>query len=137
MSLTELNKVNLPFGSIAYTKEGIVVIDFNDDIELQIEDTETIANAVISLTGKKLSPTLILTGERNSITPEARDHELKKFNLSLADAIVVTSLPTRIMTMFFIKFNPPNHPYKIFGDKEQAIQWLHSFVSKEPAMAEN
>lgn len=134
MSLTEINKVELPFGSIAYTVEGIVVIDFNDDIELQIEDTETIASTVISLTGKRLSPTLILTGERNSITPEARDHELRKYNLSLADAIVVTSLPTRIMTMFFIKFNPPNHPYKIFADKEQAIQWLHTFVKKEPAL---
>lgn len=43
-----------------------------------------------------------------------------------ADAIVVSSLPQKILADFYLKFNRPAKPTKIFRDRQKAIDWLKS-----------
>lgn len=43
-----------------------------------------------------------------------------------ADAIVVSSLPQKILADFYLKFNKPVKPTKIFREREKAIDWLLS-----------
>lgn len=39
-------------------------------------------------------------------------------------AIVVNNMPTRIIANFFVKFNRPQTPTKVFNDYNKAIEWL-------------
>jgi len=42
-----------------------------------------------------------------------------------AEAFVVNSLPTRLIANFYMKFNKPPNPTKIFNTVEKAEEWLH------------
>ncbi len=129
VKLTVTKQEELRCCKMAYTREGVVIMDFMDDVLLQVQDIEDMAACIQRLTGGRKCAVLVLTGSRNDITKEAREHELSNYDLSLADGIVVKNLPTRIMTRFYLKFNPPKHPYKIFAKEEEAIIWLMEFVN--------
>jgi hypothetical protein len=48
----------------------------------------------------------------------------KRLSLTKADAMVLTSLPQRILGDFYLKINKPPISTKFFGNKEDAIVWL-------------
>ena len=62
-----------------------------------------------------------------NITKEARDYaaEDRHAELSIAMALVSDSLPTKLMMNFFIKFNRPKTPTKMFTDVDKALEWLN------------
>lgn len=47
--------------------------------------------------------------------------------LSIATAILTDSLPSKLLANFYIKFNRPSVPTKMFTSKKLAIQWLTNF----------
>jgi hypothetical protein len=65
-----------------------------------------------------------------SVTREARDysaHEGKKY--FIASAIISKSLAVRIIVNFFNRFYRQPVPFKLFEDKEEALEWLKKFKS--------
>lgn len=47
------------------------------------------------------------------------------------DAIVITNLAQKIIANFYIKFNKPQMPTKVFTSTEKAIEWIFSMMEKE------
>lgn len=45
---------------------------------------------------------------------------------AIAVAMVLTSLPQRILYNFYVNFRRQDHPIKAFKSKDMAIKWLHS-----------
>ena len=45
-----------------------------------------------------------------------------------AMAILIDSLPTRLVGNFFIKINEPHVPTKLFTHQEEAIKWINKIV---------
>lgn len=48
-----------------------------------------------------------------------------------ADAILISSLPQRILGSFYLKITQQinySHPIKLFKDEEEAVNWLIQFV---------
>lgn len=43
---------------------------------------------------------------------------------TIADALVISSLPHKILANFYLKFNKPVKPTKIFNARDKAIAWL-------------
>jgi hypothetical protein len=80
------------------------------------------------ITNNTLMPFLFLVGENVSITKEARDNAVKIEDQSMlaASAVVVDSLPYKLIANFYLKFNKPKRPYKVFSKQEEAINWLLS-----------
>ncbi len=75
---------------------------------------------------------LVLIDTRNvfQVSKEAREYGASKevSDLSTAMAILAgTSLATTLIGNFFINFNKPFSPTKMFKKEENAIKWLNSF----------
>jgi hypothetical protein len=78
-------------------------------------------------------PILVLldVSKAEGVTEAAREYTSGEHveGLQIAMAIVISSsLPMRLFANFFIKFNRPPAPTKMFNTKEQAISWLKSFT---------
>lgn len=43
---------------------------------------------------------------------------------TIADALLISSLPHKLIANFYVKFNKPVKPTKIFNSREKAVQWL-------------
>lgn len=59
------------------------------------------------------------------------DHEIRDFYSSKeaaerisAMAILINSIPTRLMGNFFINFHKPHFPTRLFTSENEAIKWL-------------
>jgi hypothetical protein len=65
---------------------------------------------------------------------EARDFaaSAERSKWGIAEAYVITNLPQRLVGNFYLNFNKPPLPTKMFENEKDAIQWLHSFNVTEP-----
>lgn len=70
---------------------------------------------------------LVLVNTVNSTaqpTKEAQEY-LMKLETRIAEAVVVKSLPMRILARFYVR-GIKSHPIKIFRSRRKAIEWLLS-----------
>lgn len=108
-------------------EDGIVHVKLKPEQEITLDDFEEIVKAVTELGMAQAQLILFQAGYNSSVTPEVRKfaaHPNANF-LSRGDAIVVQSLAQRLMANFYIKFNRPSRPTKIFDDVEEATRWLY------------
>ena len=77
----------------------------------------------------KASLVILDVSKASGITKEARNYTSGKDveGLQIAMAIIVSSLPMRILANFFIKFDKPPAPTKMFNSERDAIGWLNTF----------
>lgn len=70
---------------------------------------------------------IISTEPGASMTQEARDYaSSSEFDeIALADAILRADYNHEMAANFFIRFNRPNRPVRLFPDKEHAIAWIN------------
>ena len=128
-----INRKKISIAEVSYAENDVVVFDFFDDITIGISEIKELAFASNELTGGVV-PTLnlVITGQRNNISTEAFAYnvfeELKITQITIAEALVIQNLATRIMANFYYKVVPRKFPVKVFENKEQAIEWL--FESK-------
>jgi ribosome-interacting GTPase 1 len=108
-------------------EDDIVHVKLKAEQEITMDDFEEIINAVTELGMAQAQLIIFQAGYNSSVTPEVRkfaSHPNANF-LSRGDAIVVQSLAQRLMANFYIKFNRPSRPTKIFDNLDEAIAWLH------------
>lgn len=71
---------------------------------------------------------LTLPRENAQIEAEVRSYLTAKNRSQrvLADAIIITNLPHRLLADFYMKFNRPDIPTRFFKTYDDALQWLKS-----------
>ena len=73
---------------------------------------------------------LIDTSKVFQVSREARDYGATKEVVGLCSAMALltgTSLPATIIGNFFIKFNKPSVPTKLFKKERKALDWLETY----------
>ena len=115
--------------SFHFEKE-VLVITFNPDSELHIEDAKEMFSTRMSFQKGKSVKVLAIAGNFWNVTHEARVFFAgnETSNLNIAMAIVTKSLTTRITANFFIKINQPQYPTKTFKTIKDARVWLNSIT---------
>lgn len=112
-----------------YIENDILYIIFNDGAVVDLEEIKASKAARLELQNSESM--LVFVDIRNlfNVTVEARKYAAEDENskYSIAMAILVNSLPTRLLTNFFIKFNKPKTPTKMFTSKDKALTWLENF----------
>ena len=65
----------------------------------------------------------------SDVAPVVREWSASSTNNSytILDAIVITSLPQKILADFYIRFNNPVKPTKVFMSMDKAYDWIESF----------
>lgn len=106
--------------------DGIVRVIFQENLVFDIEAQVKVTEQYDVLCEGKKYPFLFEAMENVTITKEARDNAKNledKAPVTVA-AVLANSLPYRMMANFFLKFNKPKKPFKIFSNREDAIKWL-------------
>lgn len=104
----------------------IVYVTFKDNCEITIELQDRLLIYYRDITGGKLMHFLFLAAENVTINKEARDNAVIMEDKAMtgASAVVVNSLPYKLIANFYLQFNKPKRPYKVFSNEEDAITWL-------------
>ena len=119
--------------TIVRSKKAVMSYDFNgilkavlaDYDEITLEDVKEQRKIAHELTGGKPHVVLAITGRRTSATKEAREYSSKNTPEGrIAEAILIKSLPVRLMGKFYININKPAVPTKMFDTEAEALVWL-------------
>lgn len=116
--------------SILLRGDGIMQINIQSFDELTVDDVKEITKAVGVIGEGKTYPNLVLLSHYFNPDKEVRSYAASEESniYTLADAFVVKSLPVKIIGNFYVAFNKPVKPTKIFDSELEAVQWLKSFL---------
>ena len=125
-----MQKIITRIAEISYHKDRILRIEFPTDVYVELEDTIAIHEACELLTkGKKYLKLVIAKGTLIS-SKAARSYRatLKENDGRVAEALVYKSYGNKIVFNFYITFNKPKVPTKLFSSEEKAVSWLGRFL---------
>lgn len=130
MSLKLSEIIDLGHSQIAMREDGIVQMNFYDKLEIDIKEAKEMVAATNELTHGKKVLVLNIAGSNTTATKEAREYAASKeaVEFTLAEAYVIRNLAQKILGTFYINFNKPLVPTKLFTSEEEAVIWLKSLV---------
>lgn len=107
--------------------DDTIEIIYHDHSKIDLEAIKAAFAKYDAFTTKRLKK-LTIAGEHTEITAEARKygHEQSKARRKfiIAEALVVNSLPQKMVANFYSAFIKDLYPIKYFTDAESAKQWL-------------
>lgn len=126
--IKQISSVKLDVGTISIKENGILYVDYYKDANIDLNEVILVGEKIVELCNG--IPRLFIIDVRDcygNYSMEARNYmannpEINK--VRKAFAILTNSLGTRILADFYLKFNKPPSPGKLFNDEEEAIQWL-------------
>lgn len=113
------------------TIERIVFMRILDGAEIELENAFQNQEAVRQLTNGEKH--LLVVDARSVdvyVSKEARAFSaaFKENDPCIAKAFVINSTANRLIGNFYINFNKPKVPTKLFSTEEKAVEWLKSFL---------
>jgi len=114
--------------SMYLREDGIMNTVFEDNILITINDVTEALEWVQSLGDKKYL-NLFEGGYNTDFDVVVREYasSAEENKYTIADAIVATTSSLNMVANFYVKFNKPHMPTKVFKERDDAIKWLFSF----------
>lgn len=109
--------------------EGILRIKVIEGAHIDMTSLKEDGEVNLELTNNKKALALYDSRAFFTIEPEAREY-LRSGILDptrIATAVLTDRLATKLLVNFFIRFNKPKTPMKMFTCELQALKWLNSF----------
>lgn len=127
-----IDEIDTPVFKVKLRDDGIVVFEANEKEEMTEEDIVAANNAAGKLTNGLPAANLVVFEKFIQTTPEARAYAAceESNRYTIADAFVVKSDALKIVGNFYLRFNKPVRPTKIFTDEFLAVEWLYSILNK-------
>lgn len=97
--------------------------------EITVDDVKSIAESCRQVGGGKVLPLLLKVDKYTLPSAEARKFIANADSnpYAKAEAYVISDLPQKIVGNFFLKFDKPVRPTKIFTKENEALEWLKQF----------
>lgn len=117
----------IDLGKCVLTLDGYNIIELHicPGETLQVEDIHKIFDHIHRdmPSGKKL---MVTAGDKATLSPEARELVSSKeiTDQIVADAIVTEHYSHQMSSNFFVRYNHPSRPTKLFKHRDEAIAWL-------------
>ncbi|MES2131325.1 MAG: hypothetical protein V4506_03190 [Bacteroidota bacterium] len=118
-----------PF-TLQLRSDGILHSHTSSSLEFNVESLKKFNLVMGKMLNYKQAP-LLITLDEFAIPPvETRVFWAKKNSCpyALADAYVATNFGHKIIGNFYLKFNRPGRPTKMFKTHDEAIMWLKTFL---------
>jgi hypothetical protein len=124
-----IKHIDDPDFTVTLRSDGIVYVFFKDGMEITVPVQGRLLVAYHEVTGGILHPFIFETGVDTSINKEARDNAVLMEDRSPVgrSAVVANNTAHLLIANFYLKFNKPKNPYKVFKSRDEAIKWLKSF----------
>lgn len=123
-----MNTIHFEKAKLTFINENILRVELKDGVEIDRKDSEAIFETRRKVMGDRDYYVLLVHGKHSSVTNDTRKMAAEpQFALyRKAFAIVVNSLAQRLIGNFYIKFDMPPSPTRLFTDEQKAIQWIKS-----------
>lgn len=109
-------------------EDEILFVKMKEGVNLGQTEMEDLLKQAVELTSPNKYFAIIDTTAPYDSSVEARnfyaESEYSKYRH--ADAFIVNSLPMRLLVNFFITFNKPKIPSRMFNNSESANEWIHT-----------
>lgn len=118
-------------------EDDILLVKMKEGANLGQSEMEELLKQAVSLTAPDKYFAIVDTRASYDSTIEARDYyaESDYSKHRFADAFIVNSLPMRLLVNFYISFNKPKIPSKMFNNEESALDWIHTLKKEMLAKA--
>jgi hypothetical protein len=121
--------INLPTATFRKLKNDVILVKYKQrDEEFSLEDAKRHTEAVHRLDGGKPKHIILdFRGVDVQFSNEARDYFAagsKHSPLRKSQSIVINSLAHKIVANFYMKFNKPDCPVRIFETPAEAEAWI-------------
>ncbi len=125
-----LDKIKITLGTISLQEEGIVRYDIDSIDEITVQHLKEYLVAIEHFGEGKKFCNLILMKKFTQIGDEARKYAASEENnvYTIADAFVINSVALKIVGNFYIRYNKPVKPTRLFSNEEDALGWLRTFL---------
>lgn len=130
-SATIIKSVSTKIADNLLRDDGIVVVRLREGAEVDVDGLKENFGVTFQMTEGRKSPVLIDSRTLFTTTLEARTYSAAHAkNFRVAQAILIDSLAMRIMANFYVNFNKPGVPTKLFTSFDEAVKWLMSVTSR-------
>lgn len=120
----------MDIANISIRSDGIMHVTMKNKEEFGIDEVKLIRRTRKELAQGKSYP-ILYTGDKLVLpTKEARAYMAEKTDqeLAKAEAMIIKSLPQRMIASTYIRINKPKCPTRFFENESDAIEWLKEFV---------
>lgn len=119
---------------IELIRPGLVFIQVKDGVHIEKEDVIEVNKINLEWCGETGYFVVLCSGRHTTISDDAKELTANPLfsKKRLGFAMVVHSLPQRLVGNFFIKLNKPIAPAKVFNSKEDAFKWVEGLMTKHP-----
>jgi len=125
-----LDKINISLGTISIQEEGILRFDIDSTDEITLQNLKEHLEVVKSIGNGKAFCNLAVLTKFIQVGDDARrfaaGEESNKY--TIADAFVINSVALKIVGNFYIRYNKPVRPTRLFTDEAEAVRWLRTFL---------
>jgi hypothetical protein len=124
-----LETVHTSTMSASLRSDGLMQLDVNPGVQATLSQIKEAIEAIGKAGGGKSYPLLVLAGKDASVDTESMEF-MSKENAdpySIAEAYLVSSISQKLLGNFYLSFNKPFKPTRIFTSLPEAVKWLHMF----------
>lgn len=116
--------------TMEYRSNGILYVSISGSRPETIEDTIDAICVGNELIGFSKTPMLFRHDDFALPSPEVRKYLAKKESnpCSIAEAYLVTTFAFKLLAQFYLKYNKPERPTKLFTNVDDAERWLSTFI---------
>ncbi|MBA2610589.1 MAG: hypothetical protein H0U95_01370 [Bacteroidetes bacterium] len=126
-----IQEIILDHAKVQLFESNLVRIEIFSDHIIALDESRQINDALGILSKGKQALVLMVAEEFAQFERSATDFSASDEGLryTIADALVVKSLSHKILANFYLKFNKPAKPTKIFTNEVDAVKWLFSLTN--------
>ncbi len=131
-SISQKGIISIKVALISILEENIILVklDTSRHDQMGAEEAIEIAETIEKICkGEKhciLTDTTGVVGQVEPLAREILSTHAGYSKVRKAEAFVVESLANRLIANFYIKFNRPKNPTKIFNNYDRALAWLRA-----------
>ncbi|MBK6523332.1 MAG: hypothetical protein IPG08_14005 [Sphingobacteriaceae bacterium] len=138
MNQVDIDKISLDKSESRIIEPGIILNTFKEGIMLETEDLLATKSANLKLANGKRYGVILSFGYLANITKETRDlaasEKFKQNTVVLA--ILTHSTGQRLMGNFYLNFNKPISPTKLFNNLDKAKEWMQEMLKESGVLEE-
>lgn len=121
--------IDLGKSAITFEDNRIAHLQIKEGQVIELSEVKEIFEVISREANGGLFRLLVSAAEDATLSSESREYasSVESSDVIVADAVVIKSYSHEMTSNFFIRFNKPNRPTKMFKDIEEAKKWLHTF----------
>lgn len=128
--MNTIDKIRISLGTISIQEEDILRFDIDSIDEISLQSLKEHLDVVKELGNGKAFCNLVVLDKFVQVGDDARKFAASEESniYTIADAFVINSVALKLVGNFYIRYNKPTRPTRLFTDETEALRWLRTFL---------